>query len=131
MVRSTLEVEDAFLVRWDAQVVEQGGMDFLEAYGSVDGFGGMLVGGTNHLAGSHAAPRKETEVGLRPMVSPAFGINFRGASELAPADHADVLVKTSLMQVLDQGAEGLIEHRNVHSPTSEIVAMPVPSTEVE
>ena len=126
-----MEVENAFLVGRYPEIVEESGVHFLEADGAVVRFGRVLVGGAYDLSGTHAAPCQETEICLGPVISPAFGINFRGSAKLAPADHADVLVEPPLVQVLDQGAEGLVEHRNVHSPTPEIVAMPVPSTEIE
>ena len=58
MMRPSLKVKDAFLIGRYAEIVEKGGVDFLEAHGTIIGFGSVFVGGAHHLARTHAAARK-------------------------------------------------------------------------
>ena len=96
------EVEDAPFDQGDAEVVEEGGVDFVETDWAVVGFSSLFVGGADDLAGVHATSGEEAEVGLGPMVASSLGIDFRGASKLSPADYGYIFVQTAFVEVLDE-----------------------------
>ena len=65
------------------------------------------------------------------MVAARIFVDLRGAAELAPDDHGDVLLHAAVMQVLDQRADRLVELRKPLLQLSEVVAVIVPAAEGE
>ena len=92
---------------------------------------GGLVGGTDDLAGLHATAGEEAEVGLGPVVTSAFGVDFRGTTKLTPANNAHILFHAPVVDVLHEGAKRLVEHRYVRAATLEFFTMPVPAAEIQ
>ena len=47
------------------------------------------------------------------MITSAVFIDGRGAAELTPNHDRNILVQAALMQIFDQGAEPLVEQRQI------------------
>ena len=109
VLRAAVEVLQRRVRRVDAEVVVQRGVDFAERDRAGDRFAGDPVGRADHLARLHAAAGQQGEIHLRPVVAADDGADLRRAAELAPHDDRAILVEPALVQVLDQGADALVE----------------------
>jgi hypothetical protein len=69
----------------------------------------MAVGAADHLPRLHAAAGQERAIDLGPVVAAGVLVDARRAAKLAPGDHRHIVQKTADFQVLDQGAEALIQ----------------------
>ena len=58
-------------------------------------------------------------------------INPRCAAELAPRDHADILVEAPRMKIVDECGDPLIESVQLNGKTLKVPAVPVPAAEGE
>lgn len=125
------EVGDGDLIGVDAELVIECGEDLAEVDTAVGDFAAEAVGGTDDVAGFHAAAGEEGAADLRPVVAAAVFVDLWGAAEFAPCDDGDVFVHAAEVEVFDEGAEALIEEREVGEEFGMIGAVEVPAAEVE
>src|SRR5207244_11928548 len=87
------------------------------------------VGSAEGLAGVHAAARHEAAAYRSPVVAAGLVVDARRAAELAPRHYRHVVEHAALIQVLDQGAEALVELAAVVAHEAEVLAVAVPAAE--
>lgn len=125
------EVGDGDLIGVDPELVVERGEDLAEVDAAVGDFATETVGGSDDVAGFHAAAGEEGAADLRPVVAAAVFVDLGGAAEFAPCDDGDVLVHTAEVEVFDESAEALIEEREVCEEFGVVGAVEVPAAEVE
>ena len=131
VVRAAGEVGDGGFVRVDAEVVVESGKDFAEPNGAFVGFAAESVCGADGLAGFHAAAGEQGAGDARPVIAAGVGVDFWGASEFAPDDDGNVFVHASLVKIVDQGGNALIQQGHVFAAAFEVAVVPVPAAEGE
>src|SRR6056297_2040775 len=129
--RPTGQVLDRCAPRVDADVVIESREDLLEFDRAFDGFASEAVGRADDLSVIHSAAGEHGGTDTGPVVASALCVDLRGAAELTPHHHADILVQTAVVEVLHQRAEALVEHGEIFAGTLEISAVPVPSGKAE
>ena len=75
----------------------------------------------------HAAAGQQGAADLRPVVAAGVLVDARRAAELAPGDHRHVVEHAARFQVVDQGAERLVELGAVVAHQVEVLAVAVPA----
>ena len=135
VARATLGVFDGGGVHVDAEVVVEGGEDFLKGDGAAVGFAAETVGGADDLAALHAAAGEEGHGDAGPVVATDLGADARGAAEFAPDEDGDVFVESALVEVVNEGGDGLVEDGEILAFAAEDVvvraAVPVPLAVVD
>src|SRR4051812_21083467 len=71
-----------------------------------------LIGFADHLTHFEAAARKDDVVDVGPMVT-SCALHVRRASEFSGNDEEDVLREAALVNIFEEGSDGLI-HRRTH-----------------
>src|SRR4051794_38968273 len=87
----------------------------------------QAVGAADDLAGPHAATGQQGTAHLRPVVAAGAVVDARRAAELAPDDDGRVVEHAAHVEVLDQGAEALVELAAVIADEVEVLAVAVPA----
>src|SRR3989442_3124275 len=111
VLRAACQIGQSDFVHVDAHVVVERGKDFLEMHRAVVGFTTQTVGRTNHLSGLHAATGQQSARDVGPVVASGILVDCRCAAKFAPNDHRNILVKSALVEVFNQGGDALVEHR--------------------
>src|SRR5580765_8485376 len=106
----------------------EGGEDFAERHRSFAWLAAEAVGRANDLAGLHAATGQHGTGNARPVVATGIFVDGGGTAKFAPDDDRNVLVEAALVEVFDQGAEALVEKRQISAGVLEIVSMIIPET---
>src|SRR5262249_33540157 len=96
-------------MRVDAEVVVDRGQDVAVVDGVVARLGGGGVGGADNLAHLHAATGDNGTVHPRPVVAARALVDLWGAPELAPNHHGGRVIEAACVDVLDEGADALVE----------------------
>ena len=96
--------------------------------GAILGDLAKTIGRTDDLASSHSTSCQETTGDLWPVVSAPVFIDSWGSSEFAPSDHADVLIETPLVKILNQGGDGLVEFRKLQRQSFKVRVMTIPTS---
>ena len=105
------------------------GKDLLNVDRSFLGFLAQSIGGADGLAGLHPAAGHQRAGVAWPVVAAGILVDFGSAAELTPGDYRDILVESTLVEVFHQGADPLVEGREVIAPILEIGAVPIPVAE--
>ena len=103
------EVGDGDLIRVDAELVVERGEDLAEVDAAVGDFAAETVGGTDDVAGFHAAAGEEGGEGLGVVVASVAGAELRGAAEFTGDDDEGAVEETAAAQIGEQGSESLVE----------------------
>src|SRR5262249_1707531 len=110
-------------------------VQFTERDRTGDGFSREPVSRPDHLAGLHAAACQQSAIDLWPVIAPDLGADLRRPAKLTHDNHAAFLVQAALVQVLDKGADALVENREILGFALEDraigTAVPVPFAVVE
>jgi len=141
VLRSAGKVCQRRLMGIDPQVVVEGGEQLAPGDRPGDRLARDLVGCPDHLPGPHPAAGQQRAIHLRPVVPADLGADLRCPSELAHNHHGAIVVQPPLVKVLNQGADALVEDREVLRLAQEdgiirpaldvLAAMPVPLAVVE
>ena len=119
------------LLRGDPQIVVQGCEDLQQVDRSFLRILAQVVGRADRSAKFHPSPRQQDTHHFRPVVTTAvIVVNPGGTAEFAPDDDGDILVEPAIVQVLDQGGDPVVEHRQGFLRLAEVVAVPVVLAEV-
>ena len=78
---------------------------------SVGRFAGLAIRRANQLTRSHATAREKHKRNWWPVVASTINVNLWSAAEFTAHQDGDVLVKTTVVQVLDKRSEPQIERR--------------------
>lgn len=130
-LRSACGIDDGGRSDVDPEVVIEGGDDFLHMDRSFLGIFTEAVGRADGLAGSHTAAGEIGAADLSPVIATCTIVDFRCAAELAPDDDGDIIEHPSNAEVIDQGAEALIEFRTVVAHQVKVLAVRIPSAVAE
>ena len=93
------------------------GKDILEVDRTLGGRSRQAVGVTDYLAGLASASDNECRADPRPVVPAAVLVDLWRSSELAPGDDRDVIEHASLVEVVHQRGQALVDDRG-HLPHS-------------
>ena len=115
----------------DPEVVIEGRDDFLHVDRSLLGILAEPVGGTDRLSGPHSAPCEIGAADLGPVISPSTVVDFRRAPKLAPDHDGHIIEHSARVQIVDQGAEALVQFGAVVSHEIKVLAVRVPSPVAE
>ena len=105
---------------------------FAEVERTLGNFCSQSICGSNHLTRTKSSTCQQSATDLWPVIAPGIGIDSRCSTKFSPGDDSDVLIHSTLMQVLDQGGQSLIKLRQMgvfHAV--EVIAVKVPATEVQ
>ncbi len=89
--------------------VEDGGCEVGDGDGVGGGFAGVFGGGADDLAHFEAAAGEEEGSEFAPVVAAAVFVDFWGAAHFAAADDEDILGEAAVVEVLDEGGDGVVE----------------------
>ena len=110
----------------DSHIMVEGRKDFLEVDRTVIRFAAETIGGTDHLAGLHSTTGEQCVTDAGPVIPAAVVVDLGSPSKFAPGDDGRVFGESPLMQVFNQGGDGLIEIGEVLFGPFEVTAVPVP-----
>ena len=102
VLRAALLVRNRCCQKIDPQIVIKGRQHLLRMNGTIHGNGGRSVRRSDHLPRAHATARQNREVRVRPMVTAGVLVDFWRAPKLSPADHRNVFVQATIVDVFDQ-----------------------------
>src|SRR5262249_34983055 len=103
------------------------GEDFAEVHRPFPRILAQAVGGADRLTGPHAAACQERAAYLRPVVPAGILVDARRPPEFAPGDHGHVVQQAPAVEILNEGAEPLVELGTVIADEMEILAVTVPA----
>ena len=116
-------------MRIDAQLLVKRREHVPEFHGTLHAFAAVAASGTDDLAVTHSAAGEQRKGHVRPMVPARVLVDFWGAPELTPDDHAHIPVHAPRMQVFDERGQALVQQRKLLARLPEVVAVPVPTAE--
>src|ERR1044071_2345649 len=123
------EVGDGDLGHVDAEVVVEGGEDVAEEDRAIGGFAAPAIGGADDLAGFHAPACQHGAGDPGPVIATGVLVDGRGPAELAPDDDGDVAVQALGLEIVEQGANALVEQWQVGPGVFVIVPVIIPKAE--
>src|SRR5262249_7673843 len=127
VLRPASRVVDVDDVGVDAEVAIDRGDDFAGGDGALGGDFAEAVGGADDAARFHAAAGHQAAADRRPVIAAGAAVDSRRPAELAPADDRHVIQHAARVEVLDQGAQALIELAAVIAHQSEVLPVAVPA----
>ncbi len=92
----------------DAQRGENGGMQIPELHGTIHGHEANLVRGAEMETGAHAAARHPDREAGAVVLAPEIGLLHGGAAKFAGPDDEGFIQHAGLLQVIQQGSDGLV-----------------------
>ena len=104
VLRPTGEILDRRLFGVDSGLMVERREDFAERDGPRIRVLAQPVGRPNDLPVPHPTASQQGARNARPVVAAALIIDLGRPAELAPHDHADVLVQASIVQILNESA---------------------------
>src|SRR5437660_1057924 len=123
------QIGNRHLVDIDAKAVIERREHVAELHGSFDRFAAQPISRSDYLSGLHTAACEQSARNARPVIAPCVFVDRRCAAKFAPDHDRDILVQTTLMNILDQRAQPLIQQRQVLAKSAEIVSMMIPAAE--
>src|SRR4051812_20866096 len=111
----------------DAEVMIKGGEDFAELDGAINRFASEAIGGADDLTSFHSAASEQGAGDARPMVASAIFVDRRSAAEFTPDDNRNIFFETTIVDVINQGGQALVEQREILTKRAEVVAVMIPT----
>ena len=87
----------------------------------------QTVGGADDLASAHSATKQQGATDLGPVVAAGILIDARGSTKFAPNHNRHILENTTDFEVVDKGAQCLVEFGAVIPHEVKVFAVTVPS----
>src|SRR5262245_41481730 len=118
-LRTAIEVRDRDFVYVEAEAVIEGDEDFAELHGAFHRFASQAIGRADDASGLHAATENQTAGDAWPVVAAGVLVDRGGASEFAPDHYGHVFFQPAPVQIIDQGADALVQQGQVLAERAE------------
>ena len=107
-------------------------VDLTEMNRSVRDFAAQTIGRSDDLSRPETTTRDQAATDTGPMIPSGVFIDLWGSAKFAPRDHGNVLVHPTLVEVLNQSGEALIEVGQVRvSCFAEVPTVKIPTPKIE
>ena len=128
VLRSTSWVGDGRRAGIDAQVVVDRGDDFLHVNRAIECVLAESVGRSDGLTCSHAASGQQAATDSRPVIASGVRIDSRSTTEFAPHGDGCVVQHASVVEILNQRGDALIELAAMIADQVKVFPVAVPAT---
>ena len=116
----------------DSQEAVERRVDFTEMNRSVRDFTAQAIGRANDLSRPETTTSNQAATDAGPMIPSGVFVDLWGSAKFAPRDHSNVLIHSALVEVLNQGGEGLIEVGQMRvSCFAEVPTVKIPTPKIE
>ena len=118
---SAVQIRESRLAGVDAQVVIQRGKDVLIVNVAILDFFSQACRRSDNLPGAHAATGQQRIRNLRPMFASTSLADLWRTSELTPHNDCDVLIEATVVYVLYQRRDRLVQLRQMVLGTGKVL----------